>query len=84
MVKPKLIMESAVRIHAINERSAAISVRVVARFVRSSAKSLGDLFSWVVTLTSCLITPIKQFARQLLVQARAGREPSFVDCCQVQ
>ena len=43
MVKPKLIIDSAVRTHAISERSAAISVRSRARSVRSSASSLAVL-----------------------------------------
>jgi hypothetical protein len=42
MVKPKLFMESAVRIHAINVRSAAIKVRSTARSVRISAISVDD------------------------------------------
>jgi len=42
MVDPKLIMESDVRIQAINVRSAAIRIRVVAASVRSWA-SLVDM-----------------------------------------
>jgi hypothetical protein len=46
MVNPKLIIESDVRIQAINVRSAAIRVRVIAASVRSWA-SLVDLSAGV-------------------------------------
>ena len=41
MVKPKLSKESAVRIHAINVRSAAMRVRVAARLVGVCADRVG-------------------------------------------
>lgn len=41
MVNPKLIIDSDVRIHAINVRSAAMHVRTVAMSVRCSANSFG-------------------------------------------
>ena len=42
MVKPKLIMDSAVRNHAITDRSAAMSVRSTAMSVFIRASSLDD------------------------------------------